>query len=86
MRFSSSKIQSVWNKAKTIRGKEPNLYRKDSCNKIIYRHSYGLTSDMGWEIDHIIPLSKGGSNDLSNLQALHWQGNRQKGTKSRNYC
>ena len=24
-----------------------------------------------WEIDHIVSLQRGGSNDLSNLQALH---------------
>ena len=33
----------------------------------------------GWEIDHIKPVSKGGTDDLSNLQPLQWENNRRKG-------
>ncbi|KUG25132.1 hypothetical protein ASZ90_005048 [hydrocarbon metagenome] len=32
----------------------------------------------GWEIDHIIPLSLGGTDDIANLQPLHWENNRKK--------
>ena len=40
---------------------------------------YGQESQYGWEIDHIMPKSRGRSDNLSNLQPLHWQNNRRKG-------
>lgn len=35
----------------------------------------------GYEVDHIIPISKGGHHSISNLQYLKISENRQKGAK-----
>lgn len=40
---------------------------------------YGQESQFGWEIDHIVPVSSGGTDELENLQALHWENNASKG-------
>jgi 5-methylcytosine-specific restriction endonuclease McrA len=39
------------------------------------------TSSRGLTVDHWIPLSKGGSDDMSNLRPAHWNCNRKKSDK-----
>ena len=73
----------VWEKAKPIRGKDEDTWRRDSAGNKIRYGSYGTVGNYGWEIDHIKPQAKGGSDALSNLQPLHWKANRQKSDNSR---
>ena len=76
-----SKKQKVWEKAHSIRGKNPDQYRRDAEGNVIRHASYGTLGKFGWEIDHKIPKSKGGSDAENNLRALHWEANREKGDK-----
>jgi len=69
----------AWNNAKTIRGKDPDLYRQDPYGKTIYKSSHGKGSTLGWDVDHIKPKSRGGSDATRNLQALNSAINRGKG-------
>lgn len=75
---TETKKDQVWDKGRRIRGKDPEHWRKDVTGKPIRRSAYGTQGKYGWEIDHKYPKSKGGSDDLQNLQPLHWEENRKK--------
>ena len=88
--FSEEIKKAVWNKAKEAEGYDPNIIRKDYCGALMQWDKYGDTEmfGLGWEIDHIKPVALGGNDDLSNLQPLQWQNNRNKANKypTSDYC
>ena len=66
----------VWLKATRIEGYDPMEWRQDEVGSLIQFSAYGdRSSDVGWEIDHIVPLADGGPDILSNLRPLHWKAN-----------
>lgn len=77
----NNKKDITWDNANKIKGKNPDVWRKDSEGNTIKYGSYGTKGDYGWEIDHKHPKAKGGSDLPRNLQALHWEENRTKGDK-----
>jgi len=77
--FSQAIVDIVWKKAYLAQGYDSNIYRRDVVGYLIKKDEYGNTSSrLGWEIDHIHPVSKNGSDELINLQPLQWSNNRDK--------
>lgn len=76
--FDQIAIQAVWEKGRVMLGVDPGEYRLDACGTRMHRWSYGQTTNDGWEVDHIKPVSAGGTDSLDNLQPLQWRNNRHK--------
>ena len=76
--FDEATVEAVWSKA-PVSGDHPPL-RVDPYGALIWRGGYGNTnSKLGWEIGYRTPPSRGGSDDLDNLQALQWENSRHNG-------
>lgn len=54
------------------------MWRQDFAGAWIRRDAYGTHTQYGWEIDHLRPISKGGTNEIENLTVLHWRNNLRK--------
>ena len=73
--------QIAWENAKKIRGKNPNLFRRDRFGNQIYKPAYGTHGSQGWEVDHSHPKARGGTDAPGNLQAMQTAANRAKGKR-----
>jgi hypothetical protein len=82
-RFDECTIEAVWQKGRPAPA-YPG-FSLDPCNAYMKRDLYGKTERFGWEIDHIVPVAKGGTDDLANLQPLMWENNRSKGDSFPNW-
>jgi len=88
METLSKKKDEIWQKARSIEKKtflnhdvqnSNDEFRLDDLGAIIKYGDYGTESKYGWNIDHILPIAKGGTDDSINLQVLHWKNNKAKG-------
>lgn len=80
MTYTATKLRQIWNKGQNKPGYEPSKWRIDAYGNLIRFSDYGETSQYGWEVDHIVPVARGGSDHIGNLRPLHWEANRQRGS------
>ena len=75
--FNSFVIDETWNKGVEV----PGTYelKKDQWGAMMARSEYARDTKYWWDVDHAKPVSKGGTDDLANLQPLHWENNKSKG-------
>ena len=72
-------FKAIWEKASPILGEDSTRFRRDDeGNRIEWAHYGNRDKETGWEIDHIMPVAKGGSDDISNLRPLQWKANVMK--------
>jgi 5-methylcytosine-specific restriction endonuclease McrA len=72
-------VELIWLQGRIVQGYDPENIRQDAFGWWMSRGHYGQTTPYGWEIDHIIPVARNGTDHPLNLQPLQWSNNRKKG-------
>jgi hypothetical protein len=71
----------VWGHADFIPDRDAQVWRSDAYGNVMRFGDYGdRQSQFGWELDHWpVPASLGGTDNVTNLRALHWSANARHG-------
>jgi 5-methylcytosine-specific restriction endonuclease McrA len=76
------KKRAIWNKGNIAPGRRPEEYRLDHYGALMKWSEYGNQNHKyGWQVDHIVPLSAGGNDDLDNLRPVFWLNNQARNQK-----
>lgn len=75
-------LPCIWKKGCVDPSFNPDEFRFDAYGRLMKYSEYGNRECvLGWEVDHIEPISEGGKTELNNLRPLNWKSNVE-----RNYC
>lgn len=78
MVLDNNKIEEIWEKATVVPDYDSARWRQDFAGAWIQREQYGLSSEYGWDVCHLVPVSHGGSNAIDNLRPIHWKNHQRK--------
>ena len=76
MSYTKEELWDIWKKA--VPPPPPwdeNEWHIDAFHALIKWSMYGRQKEYGWEVDHIVPPSKGGGDEMRNLRPMHWINN-----------
>jgi hypothetical protein len=70
----------IWANGIVIPGRDPDEWRQDIFGYAMHYLAYGdRASEWGWEEDHVVPVTLGGTDHVSNIRPLHWRNNARLG-------
>lgn len=77
--YNLRQIERVWNRAATVEGNDPRMWRKDFAGAWIRRDMFGVRSPYGWTVCRLNPAIRAIDGAESNLIAAHWRNYKMKG-------
>ena len=68
--FSPDTKTACWDKSKIIAGRDPSRWRLDAFGNPVFYFLKFCSGQYCYDFDHIVPIEKGGQNNLDNCQLL----------------
>lgn len=77
MTYTANELSKIWHKGRSAPPPYDDtlVWRADARGTLIKWSEYGKLTKHGWNVDHIVPSSKGGGDGIDNLRPMHWQNN-----------
>ena len=73
MQRSMNLLDLVWEKARSIPGMDPGLFRTDEEGRMIRKTDFNNESSIyGWCYYHLQPVWEGGNDDVWNIKPLNY--------------
>lgn len=76
MGYADEELRQIWQKAEPApKPRSPSEWRMDAFHALIKWSKYGKRTEYGWDVDYIMPRSRGGRDCMGNLRPMHWMNN-----------